>query len=171
MSGFPLGEVGPVQVKFNGVDLGYTRGGVTFEHKEETVAITYDQTGKNVMNRIGIGGTATVKLGLANPTLAQLKDIIPGATIDADGMIVKVSVGVDKRATAAHELILTIMDGAVPSTDPDATLVIFKAIPTYEGSLKFDESNLRMHNITFEALPDDLSTNLNGLYRIGLPTP
>ncbi|MCK9519136.1 MAG: hypothetical protein WC114_09530 [Smithellaceae bacterium] len=170
MSGFPLGEVGPVQVKFDGVDLGYTKGGVTFEHKEETVAITYDQTGKNIQNRIGIGGSAVVKLALANPTLAQLEPLVPGATIDADGMIVKTSVGVDKRATMAKELILTIMDGDVPSTNPEATLVIFKAIPTYEGSLKFDDSTQRSHSISFEALPDDASGNVNALYRIGLPS-
>jgi hypothetical protein len=170
MAGFPLGEVGPVQVKFNGVDLGYTKGGVTFDHKEETVAITYDQTGKNVQNRIGIGGSATVKLELANPTLAQLEALVPGATVDANGMIVKTSVGVDKRATMAQELILTIYDGDAPSVDPDATLVIFKAIPTYEGSLKFDDSTQRSHAISFEALPDDASGNVNALYRIGLPS-
>jgi hypothetical protein len=169
MSGFPLGEVGPCQIKFGGVDLGYTKGGTTFEHKEETVKITYDQTGKNVQNIIGIGGSAIVKTALANPTLAQLEALIPGAIIDVDGMLVKVSVGVDKRALA-KELILTIMDGDVPSTDPDATLVIFKAVPTYEGNLKFDDSSQRSHAITFEALPDDLSTNLNGLYRFGLPS-
>ncbi len=170
MSGFPLGEVGPCQVKFNGVDLGYTKGGVTFDHKEETVAITYDQTGKNVQNRIGIGGSATVKLALANPTLAQLEALVPGATVDADGMLVKVSVGVDKRATMAKELILTIYEGDVPSVDPEATLVIFKAIPTYEGSLKFDDATQRSHSISFEAIPDDTSGNVNGLYRIGLPS-
>lgn len=167
--GFPLGEVGPCQIKFGGVDLGYTKGGTTFEHKEETVKITYDQTGKNVQDVIGIGGTATVKTALANPTLAQLEALIPGATIDADGMIIKASVGVSKRALA-KELILTIMDGESPSTDPDATLVVFVAVPSYEGSLKFDDSTQRSHSLTFEALPDDLSTNLNALYRYGLPS-
>lgn len=169
MSGFPLGEVGPCQIKFNGVDLGYTKGGVTFEHKEEVVKVTYDQTGKNVQNIYGIGGSATVKCALANPTLAQLEALIPGATIDADGMIVKTSVGVNKRSTMAQQLVLTIMDGDLPSTDPEATLVIFKAVPTYEGNLKFDDSTQRSHAITFEALPDDTSGNVNALYRYGLP--
>jgi hypothetical protein len=168
MSGFIMGEVGPCQVKFNGVDLGYTKGGVTFAHKEETVKTTYDQTGKNVQNIYGIGGSATVKLALANPTLAQLQPLVPGATIDADGMIVKTSVGVNKRVTMAKELILTIMDGDLPSTDPEATLVLFKAVPTYEGELKFDDSTQRAHAISFEALPDDTSGNLNALYRYGL---
>ena len=167
--GFPLGEVGPCQIKFGGVDLGYTKGGTTFEHKEETVKITYDQTGKNVQDVVGIGGSATVKTALANPTLAQLEVLIPGATIDADGMIVKASVGVAKRALA-KELILTIMEGDVPSTDPDATLVIFVAVPSYEGSLKFDDSTQRSHSLTFEALPDDASGNVKGLYRYGLPS-
>lgn len=168
--GFPLGEVGPCQIKFGGVDLGYTKGGTTFEHKEETVKITYDQTGKNVQNVIGIGGSATLKTALANPSLAQLVDLIPGATIDADGMIVKASVGVNKRALA-KELILTIMDGELPSTDPDATLVIFVAVPTFEGNWKFDDSTQRATNVTFDALPDDASGNVNAIYRFGLPTP
>ena len=171
MSGFPLGEVGPCQITFGGVDLGYTKGGTTFEHKEETVKITYDQTGKTVQNVIGIGGAATVKTALANPTLAQLIPLISGAALDADGMIVMASAGVDKRATMAKELILTIMDGILPSTDPDATLVIFVAVPTFEASWKFDDSGQRVTNVTFDALPDDLSGNVGAMYRIGLPTP
>jgi len=171
MSGFPLGEVGPCQIQFGGVDLGYTKGGTTFDHKEETVKITYDQTGKTTQNVIGMGGAATVKTALANPSLAILATLIPGAAIDADGMIVMASAGVNKRATMAKELILTIMDGLNPSVDPDATLVVFVAVPTIEASWKFDDSGQRVTSITFDALPDDFSGNVGALYRIGLPTP
>jgi hypothetical protein len=153
------------------VDLGYTKGGTTFEHKEETVKIVYDQTGKTTQNVIGIGGSATVKTALANPSLAILAKLITGASIDADGMIVLSSVGVDKRADMAAELILTIMDGAVPSTDPDATLVMFVAVPTFGASWTFDDSSQRTTDIVFDALPDNASTNLNAMWRIGLPTP
>lgn len=168
---FPLGEVGPCQIKFGGVDLGYTKGGTTFEHKEETVKIVYDQTGKTTQNVIGIGGSAIVKTALANPSLAILASLITGAAVDADGMIVLSSVGVDKRVVMAKELILTIMDGALPSTDPDATLVVFVAVPTSGTSWKFDDSTQRVTDIEFEALPDRTSGNVGGMWRIGLPTP
>ena len=166
---FPLGEVGPCQVKFDGVDLGFTKGGTTFDHKEETVNITYDQTGKTVQNVIGIGGSATVKTALANPSLAVLAPLITGASIDTDGMIVVASAGVNKRATMAKELVITIMDGALPSTDPDATLVLFVAVPTFGASWKFDDSSQRATDITFDALPDDASGNVGGMWRVGNP--
>lgn len=166
---FPLGEVGPCQVSFKGVVLGYTKGGTTFEPKEESVNITYDQTGKTVQNVIGMGGSAQVKTALANPSLAILQPLICGATIDADGMIVVASAGVDKRATMAGELIMTIMDGALPSADPDKALVLFKAVPTFGASWKFDDSSQRATDITFDALPDDASGNVGGMWRVGNP--
>ncbi len=169
MSGFPLREVGPCQITFDGVSLGYTKGGTTFEHKEESVNITYDQTGKTIQNVVGIGGSASVKTALANPSLAILAPLISGATIDADGMIVVASAGVDKRATMAKKLVLTIMDGALPSTDPDATLVLFVAVPTFGASWKFDDSSHRATDITFDALPDEASGNVGGMWRIGNP--
>lgn len=170
MANFPLGETGPCQVKYNGVDLGYTKGGVKFVDEVMKTEITYDQTGETVQNTVTKGRKSTVEVPLTDTQLALLEDLVAGATIDADGMIVASSTGLSGR-TVAKELILTLMAGAVPSIDPDETLVIFKADPTSKIDWGFDNAGQRITLVTFNALPDDASGNVGNMWRVGLPTP
>jgi len=166
----PLGEVGPCQIKYDGVDLGYTKGGVKFTDEVLKTEITYDQTGETVMDTVTKGRKSSVDVPLTNQQLSLIENLIAGATIDADGMLVKSSVGYVGR-TGAKELILTIMDGAAPSIDPDATLVIFRADPTSKIDWAFDSAGQRITLVTFTALPGDDSTNFGEMWRVGLPTP
>jgi hypothetical protein len=170
MSGFPLGETGPCQIKYDGVDLGYTKGGVKFKDEVIKTEITYDQTGETVQNTYTKGRKSSVEVPLTNQALALIEDLIAGAIIDADGMIVTSSTGLSGRSIA-KELILTIMDGAAPSIDPDATLVFFKADPTSKIDWGFDNAGQRITLVTFDALPDDASGNVGNMWRVGLPTP
>ena len=167
---FPLGETGPCQIKYNGVDLGYTKGGVKFTDEVMKTEITYDQTGETVQNTVTKGRKSSVEVPLTNQALALIEDLIAGATVDADGMIVATTTGLSGR-TGAKELILTIMAGALPSTDADATLVIFKADPTSKIDWGFDNAGQRITLVTFNALPDDASGNVGNMWRVGLPTP
>jgi len=166
----PLGEVGPCQVKYDGNDLGYSKGGIKFTDEVLKAEITYDQTGETVMNTVTKGRKSSVDVPLTNQQLSLIETLIAGAAIDADGMLVKSSVGYVGR-TGAKELILTIMDGAAPSTDPDATVVIFRADPTSKIAWGFDADGQRITLVTFTALPGDDSTNFGEMWRVGLPTP
>jgi hypothetical protein len=166
----PIGEVGPCQVKYDGVDLGMTKGGVKFSDEVMKAKITYDQTGETVQNTKTKGRVTVCSVPLTNQALALIEDLIAGAIIDADGMVVATTVGRDGRANA-KELILTIMEGALPSTDPDATLVIFKADPAAKIDWGFDPDGQRITLVTFDALPDDASGNVGNMWRVGLPTP
>jgi hypothetical protein len=155
-------------VKYDGVDLGYTKGGVKFKDEVMKTEITYDQTGETVQNTVTKGRKASVDVPLTNQALALIEDLIAGATVDADGMIVATTTGKDGR-TGAKELILTIMDGASPSTDADKTLVIFKADPTSKIDWGFDNAGQRITLVTFNALPDDASGNIGNMWRVGNP--
>jgi len=166
----PLGETGPCQIKYDGVDLGYTKGGVKFVDEVMKTEITYDQTGETVQNTVTKGRKSTVDVPLTNQQLSLIESLIAGATIDGDGMLVKSSVGYVGR-TGAKELVLTIMDGAAPSTDPDATLVMFRADPTSKIDWSFDNAGQRITMVTFNALPGDESTDFGKMWRVGLPTP
>ncbi|MFA5430520.1 MAG: hypothetical protein WC329_05135 [Candidatus Omnitrophota bacterium] len=155
-------------MKYDGVDLGYTKGGVKFKDEVMKTEITYDQTGETVQNTVTKGRKASVDVPLTNQALALIEDLIAGATVDADGMIVATTTGKDGR-TGAKELILTIMDGASPSTDADKTLVIFKADPTSKIDWGFDNAGQRITLVTFNALPDDASGNIGNMWRVGNP--
>jgi len=85
---FILGENGPCQITFDGVNLGYTKGGVKFTDEVMKKEITYDQTGDTVQNTYTKGRKTTVEVPLANVQLARLEDLVAGSVIDADGMIV-----------------------------------------------------------------------------------
>jgi hypothetical protein len=164
----PLGEVGPCQVKYNGVDLGYTKGGVKFSDEVMKAIITYDQTGDTTQNTVTKGRKSSCEVPLTDQQLALIDDLIAGATIDAQGMIVKSSTGLSGRSVA-KELILTIYENGAPSIDPNKTIVFFKADPTSKIDWGFDNDNQRITMVTFDALPDDASGNVGNMWRIGLP--
>jgi hypothetical protein len=163
-----IGERGPCQVKFGGIDLGYTKGGVKFAGEEFTSEVTYDQTGKTPQNIIFDGSKQTIDVPLANVDLSLLEDLIAGAEIDADGMVVSAVAGMSGRARA-KELMLTVYENGVPSTDPKKTIILFKAVPVSKIDWGFDNDNDRITSILFTALPDDASGNVGKLYRIGNP--
>lgn len=162
----PLGETGPVRVQYDGVDLGYTHGGVKFIDETMKKEITYDQTGVTVQNTKTTGKKVYVEVPLTNTSLTLLEGLIAGAVIDANGMIVSTSVGRDGR-TNAKQLVLTIYENGVPSVDPDAQMIIFKADPTAKIDWGFDNDNQRVTLIHFDALPDDTSGNVGAMYRTG----
>ena len=167
---FILGESGPCQVKFGGVDLGKTKGGVKFTDEVTKKEITYDQTGDTVQNTYTKGRKTLIEVPLMNTDLSLLQPLIAGSTIDADGLIVMPSTGLSGRA-AAKELILTIYENGVPSVDPDKTIVVFVADPLSVIDWGFDADGDRITVIKCNALPDDASGNVGNMWRVGLPTP
>lgn len=78
-------KLGVCSVTFDGVDLGYTKGGVEVEVKTETKKVMVDQFGNSEINEIIIGRSATAKVPLAETTLENLARIMPGATLTASG--------------------------------------------------------------------------------------
>lgn len=78
-------KMGVCQVTFDGVDLGYTKGGVEVTVATETKPITVDQFGSAPINDLIMGRTCKVKLPLAETTLENLVRIMPGATLVGTG--------------------------------------------------------------------------------------
>lgn len=74
-------KLGVCKVLFNGSDLGYTKGGVEVSVKTESHEVTIDQFGKTVINEYLMGRTISVKVPLAETTLANLLTTMPGATM------------------------------------------------------------------------------------------
>lgn len=79
-------KLGVCRVLFNGVDLGYTKGGVEVEVKTDTHETQVDQFGKTPINEYILGRTCTAKVPLAETTLDNLVAIMPGATLITDGV-------------------------------------------------------------------------------------
>ena len=78
-------KLGVCQVFFDGVDLGYTQGGVEVTVKTDTYKVNVDQFGKTQINEQITGRQVMAKVPLAETTLENLVAIMPGATLNYTG--------------------------------------------------------------------------------------
>jgi hypothetical protein len=78
-------KLGVCQVIFDGVDLGYTQGGVEVTVKTDTHKVNVDQFGKTTINEYILGREVMAKVPLAETTLENLVAIMPGATMTTVG--------------------------------------------------------------------------------------
>lgn len=78
-------KLGVCSVTFDGVDLGYTQGGVDVTVATTTKKVMVDQFGNSEVNEYILGRTCVAKVPLAETTLENLVRIMPGATLSAVG--------------------------------------------------------------------------------------
>jgi hypothetical protein len=99
-------KLGVCQVFFNGVDLGYTQGGVEVSVATETHKVNVDQFGKTSINEYIMGREATVKVPLAETTLDNLVATMPGATLLTDGVAASGTMTVATQPTAGQTVVV-----------------------------------------------------------------
>lgn len=80
-------KLGVCSILFDGVDLGYTKGGVEVSVKTDTYKVNIDQFGKTPINEYVMGREVTVKAPLAETTLENMVRIMPGATFVQTGAV------------------------------------------------------------------------------------
>lgn len=78
-------KLGVCQVFFDGVDLGYTQGGVEVTVTTETHKVNVDQFGNTTINEYIMGREVMAKVPMAETTLENLVSIMPGATLSTVG--------------------------------------------------------------------------------------
>lgn len=78
-------KLGVCQVFYNGVDLGYTQGGVEVTVTTETHKVNVDQFGKTVVDEIIMSRNVEAKVPLAETTIENMVSIMPGATLTNTG--------------------------------------------------------------------------------------
>jgi len=78
-------KLGVCNVLFDGVDLGFTKGGVEVEVSTSTKEITVDQMGETPIGEIIMGRTVSATVPLAETTLDNLVAIMPGSELISDG--------------------------------------------------------------------------------------
>lgn len=78
-------KLGVCKVIYDGVDLGYTKGGVEVTVKTDTHKVNVDQFGKTSINEYIMGRDVMAKVPLAETTLENMVAIMPGAVLTATG--------------------------------------------------------------------------------------
>jgi hypothetical protein len=84
-------KLGVCQVFFDGVDLGYTQGGVEVTVQTETHEVNVDQFGKSAISQTIIGRDVMAKVPMAETTLENMVRIMPGATLISTGGVAAVA--------------------------------------------------------------------------------
>lgn len=80
-------NLGVCSVVYGGNNLGLTSGGVDITIKTETKQVTVDQYGKTPVNEYIMGRTVGVKVPLAETTLFNLSQALPGSVMVTAGSI------------------------------------------------------------------------------------
>ena len=79
-------KLGVCNVLFDGVDLGFTKGGVEVEVATTTHEIKVDQLGETIIGELITGRSVSVSVPLAETTLDNLVAIMPGSELISDGV-------------------------------------------------------------------------------------
>lgn len=166
---FPFASIGPCQVKFKGIDLGKTEGGVVFTDKLNKVDVKYDQTGSNPQKIIATGRDVEAKVPLAAAAVAILDGLVPGGVVSGSKLTVSNPVGLDLTTLAGELELIRIVNGS-PSTDEEEILRIFKAVPTIDFNLTFDSSKTKIVTVTFTGIAEDVSGWVGRMWEAGNPT-
>lgn len=122
-------KLGVCKVFYDGVDLGYTQGGVDVTVKTETHKVNVDQFGKSTINEVILSRDVTAKVPLAETTLENLVRIMPGATMNITG---------GAAATGAITIATNPADGETVTVN--GVLITFKTTLTTGNQVKLGAS-------------------------------
>lgn len=122
-------KLGVCKVFFDGIDLGYTQGGVEVSVATETHSVEVDQFGKTSINEIIMGRNVMVKCPLAETTLDNMVRTMPGATLVTAGGV---------KATGSITITVTA------PTNSQTILVNGKTIVFVTGAGNSDVANLKV---------------------------
>jgi hypothetical protein len=154
-------KLGVCTITFNGVDLGYTKGGVEVEVTTETKKVMVDQFGNSEINEYIMGRSVKVKVPLAETTLENLVAIMPGATLVTDGVDatkkkVTVANGIGiSLLDLAEELVLHPVANLTTNKADDFTVPLAMTPGAMTFSYKLDEE--RIFNAEFTGYPDPVT--------------
>lgn len=158
-------KLGVCKVFFDGVDLGYTQGGVEFTSASQTHKVEVDQFGKTTIKETIIGRTCGVKVPLAETTLTNLASLFPvnpnnaqyGAGLVGTSKVrvgIDAGVGVDLLATAK---VLVIHPFALLDSDFSDEIVIPLANTPGALTFAYKLEQERIFNVDYTGYPDPVS--------------
>ena len=156
-------RLGLLNVNFNGIDLGFTKGGAEVMFEPEFEDITVDQFGKTPIDKVLVAEKFSVKMPLAEETLANLKVSMPTGTLTTSGGKTKLTLGRDagyKLSTNAARLILHPRANAAEDISED--IILWKAVSVKETKLDYKIDGQTVIEVEFMALVD--TGRANGQY-------
>lgn len=161
-------KLGACSVKFNDVDLGHTKGGVTVNYEPEYYDIQVDKYGNSVAEKVLIGESLKVTVPLAESVLSNLEIAMPAASESGTPTADAITLGrVAGERMAQYAAALVIHPLANEASDRSEDVVIYKAIVAEAIEMKFANDGERIIEVVFHALIDESKSDGNYLGLIG----
>lgn len=158
-------QLGACSVSFNGVDLGHTKGGVEVTYEPTYKDVTVDKYGETITQKYLTGEKMSVKVPLAEYTIANLKVAMPQGTFAGAAnsrLLLGHSAGVQATASSA-QLVLHPLNKGTRAND----VVLYKAYVASAITLNHKIDEEKVVEVTFEALLDETKSDGNYLGMIG----
>lgn len=153
-------RMGTCSITLDGVDLGFTTGGVEVAVATTTHETKVDQFGDTVANEYIMGRTITITCPLVETTLDNMAAIIPGSEMITDNtvpaspkkkVIVKSGTGLS-LLERAKELILHPIAKPANDKSEDLTIPLAATAGAMNFAYKYDAE--RVFNCEFKGYPD-----------------
>lgn len=146
-------KIGVCSVTIDGTDIGHTLEGVEVIYAPEFADIKVDQYGNTPVDKVLIGETFSIRLKMAERTIANLKRAIMGATLAAAD---KITIGSDaglRGTDFAKRIVLHPIANAAGERDDD--VIIHKGVVTSEVALGYKVDEQSVIEIEITALIDE----------------
>ncbi|MFW6855388.1 hypothetical protein ACODYM_29275 [Burkholderia gladioli] len=150
-------RLGVCQVIYDGVDLGYTQGGVDVTVKTDTHQVNVDQFGKTPINEYLLGRSVEAKTPLAETTLDNLVAVMPGATMHvtggtvATGSITIAQKPADGDTVTVNGFALTFRTNPLSATEVAIGTAVADAATNLASTLNNVEIDNRLNAATYAA--------------------
>lgn len=158
-------RLGACSVNYNNVDLGHTKGGVTLSYAPEWTEVTVDKYGNTPAEKYLTGEVLTVKVPLAESTIANMKVAMPAGTFGGAGnarITLGRNAGLKLSASAALLVIHPLNEGTRVND-----IVLYKAAVHSTVELNHVIDGEKVIEVEFIALVDETKTSGSYLGLIG----
>lgn len=158
-------QLGVCSITFNGVDLGHSMGGVEYSYEPEWHDTAVDKYGNTVVESRLIGEKITVKVPMAEFTIANLRVAMPGTTFAgaANARITQGRSSGLKASSIAAQLVLHPIAEGTRRHD----IVVHKAFVNSQVVLNHKIDDEKVYEVEFMALLDETKSDGNYLGLIG----
>lgn len=160
-------KIGTCKVLYKGVDLGYTKGGVTLTHTPEYSKLTADQWGETPVDFALNGEEWTATVRLTEWQLATLAKVFPMGELAGanDGRLTMGRNAGYRLKDVAGQLVLHPRANADDDASDD--VVFFQAVPYEEVEVEYTNEDQRVYEVKFVALVDTTKADGSWLGHIG----
>ena len=121
-------RLGVCDVVYDGVDLGYTKGGVTLTVETQVHEITVDQEGPSPVGAVIMGRRCTVSVPLAETDYERMESLMPGSTYTGGTGVLDIESGAGSDLLDIAKT-LNLHPHGLEATDYRYDVNIWKATP------------------------------------------